>query len=419
MYKKNIVGILLFFCATFVMNYFSFPVFAQKDFKIVKEGDVIIVSNPKKPIPKNGLKKRIVFKEDLSIGVIEGEENYMFGSRVEFNVDKQGNFYISDYDNKRIQKYDAQGNYLLTIGRAGQGPGEFEFLAAVQFDEDDNIYVCDIRNRRVSFFNKKGKFLKQINIPDYFYYMYKDSEGHIIGYRYNWSDEAGIRKYVRKFGLFDEKYNMIKMFQIYKRTFALPENWDKASTAQFYANAYSSSVFKPYIVYTWDKGYIFTGFTDNYEINVFSHEGKLLKKINRAYKPLRVRRKDRSSFIKEIQEDPDIHRIPESERKNVFAKIKFPKYKPAYQDLIILENGWLAVAVDSFENEYALVDLFNKQGRYSTQFESTIFTYDLFFKNGKAFAVAKQEGFPFVKRYAIELQEYKDKKWVKSKIRLY
>ena len=77
------------------------------------------------------------------------------------------------------------------------------------------------------------------------------------------------------------------------------------------------------------------------------------------------------------------------------------------------------MVVDSFENEYALVDLFNKKGRYSAQFESKVFTYDLFFKNGKAYAVAEEEGFPFVKRYAIVLQEYKNKKWVKSKIRLF
>jgi len=50
---------------------------------------------------------------------------------------------------------------------------------------------------------------------------------------------------------------------------------------------------------------------------------------------------------------------------------------------------------------------------------SDVSTFNLFFKNGKGYAVAQEDGFPFVKRYAIELQEYKNNKWVKSKLKLY
>ena len=99
--------------------------------------------------------------------------------------------------------------------------------------------------------------------------------------------------------------------------------------------------------------------------------------------------------------------------------IKLPKYKPAYQKLVILENGWLFVVVDSLENEYALIDLFDEEGRYIAQFKTDVSTFNLFFKNGKAYAVVYENEFPFVKRYAIELQEYKNGKWVKSSIKLY
>jgi hypothetical protein len=49
-----------------------------EEFTIQKVGDVEVISNPKHPIPKDGVRKRIVFEEDLSIGVVEGrEENFL------------------------------------------------------------------------------------------------------------------------------------------------------------------------------------------------------------------------------------------------------------------------------------------------------------------------------------------------------
>ena len=71
--------------------------------------EVVVISNPKTP----ALKMRIVFKEELSIGEVEGDENYMFGSSIGFNTDDEGNFYVADFDSKRILKYDPEGEYTL------------------------------------------------------------------------------------------------------------------------------------------------------------------------------------------------------------------------------------------------------------------------------------------------------------------
>jgi len=45
-----------------------------QDFK-----DVKVISSLKTPKPKDGLKIRIIFEEELSIGVEVGDENYMLG----------------------------------------------------------------------------------------------------------------------------------------------------------------------------------------------------------------------------------------------------------------------------------------------------------------------------------------------------
>ncbi|MFG0252749.1 MAG: 6-bladed beta-propeller [Phycisphaerales bacterium JB038] len=52
--------------------------------------------------------------------------------------------------------FDAEGTHLRTIGREGEGPGEFLFLWDAHPLGDDRIRALDIRNRRVGFFDAHG-----------------------------------------------------------------------------------------------------------------------------------------------------------------------------------------------------------------------------------------------------------------------
>ncbi len=422
--KKIFTSLFFSFLVIGLMHYFSPTVLAQKGFKIEKKDDVIIVSNPKEPIPKNGLKKRIVFKEELSIGVIEGEENYMFGSRIEFNVDKQGNFYVSDRDNKRIQKYDPQGNYLLTIGRAGQGPGEFESLSIPRFNEENSLFVFDRRNRRISFFDYDGNLLKEIHTKIELGDVSVNSKGQILATNFERIKEGNSIKGLEKLTLFDNRFNPIQVLkEIEREPFVTISGSGVHINDQIktLANSISKNIFRPNISYLINNDdLIYFGYPERYRINIFSPEGKCRKIISRNYDPISVSRKDKAIVLKSYSEDPYFIRMyPEKIREKIINAVKFPKYKPAYQFFILMENGWLFVVVDYRENEYALIDLFDKEGRYIAQFKTNVPTQNLFFKNGKAYAVYEEEGFQFVKRYAIELQEYKNKKWVRSNIRLY
>lgn len=93
----------------------------------VEETDgVVVVKNPRMPLDSE---MRIAFVEELSIGVEEGDENYMFGSEVLLNTDAEGNFYVTDWDKRIVNKYDREGRFLKSIGRRGQGPGEFQNIS--------------------------------------------------------------------------------------------------------------------------------------------------------------------------------------------------------------------------------------------------------------------------------------------------
>ena len=74
-------------------------------------------------------------------------------------VDFVGNIYVSEEGNHRIQKFDTRGSYLTKWGRDGNGPGQFKRPWGVACDAMGNVYVVDQENHRVQKFDGNGTFL--------------------------------------------------------------------------------------------------------------------------------------------------------------------------------------------------------------------------------------------------------------------
>jgi DNA-binding beta-propeller fold protein YncE len=79
--------------------------------------------------------------------------------------DNAGNTYISDgYINSRIAKVDKDGNWIKSWGEPGDKPGEFNTPHSIALDANGDVYVADRGNRRIQVFDGEGKFLRQIVI---------------------------------------------------------------------------------------------------------------------------------------------------------------------------------------------------------------------------------------------------------------
>jgi len=95
-----------------------------------------------------------------------GTGNGQFQGPTGITVDKVVDVYVVDSQNNRIQKFDSNGNFLLTWGSAGSGQGQFYFptgagTAIIGLNSTGNIYVADTANNRVEVFNTNGGFLFQ------------------------------------------------------------------------------------------------------------------------------------------------------------------------------------------------------------------------------------------------------------------
>ncbi|MBO9540322.1 protein kinase [bacterium] len=71
----------------------------------------------------------------------------------EITIDRFGNWFVADTLNHRIQVFDPEGNFVLAFGKKGAGPDEFNGPEGLTIGPDDTLYVSDRGNGRVLLLN--------------------------------------------------------------------------------------------------------------------------------------------------------------------------------------------------------------------------------------------------------------------------
>jgi len=77
-------------------------------------------------------------------------------------LDKDGNVYVTDTLNDRVEIYDADGNFISAFGKNGDGPGYFARPKGIAIDSDGHIWVADQVQDRLQVFNREGQLLTWI-----------------------------------------------------------------------------------------------------------------------------------------------------------------------------------------------------------------------------------------------------------------
>jgi DNA-binding beta-propeller fold protein YncE len=94
-----------------------------------------------------------------AIGGAGGGDLGQFSYPTYVTLDPQGNVYVSDTLNSRVQKFDTDGKFVTTFGKAGSAWGEFDKPKGVALDAFGNLYVVDTGWSNVQIFNPKGQIL--------------------------------------------------------------------------------------------------------------------------------------------------------------------------------------------------------------------------------------------------------------------
>lgn len=369
--KKTYSLILVVVC--FFLFAAAFP---QKDKwkgSIEKVNGVVEVKNPKKPIYANEI---VFFEEELSIGMSEGPKDYILNLILSFSADDEGNIFILDMKPYRVKVYDKEGKYVRSIGREGQGPGEFQGPKNIQFTDQNELMICDSGRTAILFFSVEGQFLREIKsqMLNSAGYTLFDSQGNI---------------YLNKFPIREPLYKLLKIFPPYKNSEIVTSFPDsKKRTVPPIRIRFS--------LLPGDR--LIWGIQSEYEFHICDSNGTTIKRIRKDHPAVRVSEDYKEKYFE---------RLPSSFSKK---SQNFSQHFPAFDQFFVDDEGRLFVKtyVKLKGTDKYMIDVFDSEGRYLCQTalkvgdEISLDQDKFVIKDNMLYSEETDEdGFPVLKRYRI------------------
>jgi streptogramin lyase len=91
-----------------------------------------------------------------------GAEGEPFNLPTDLALGPDGEMFITDgYGNARVHKYSPDGELIMSWGKPGKGPGEFNLPHCVWVDRRNRVMVADRQNNRIQFFTLDGEYITE------------------------------------------------------------------------------------------------------------------------------------------------------------------------------------------------------------------------------------------------------------------
>ncbi len=313
--------------------------------------------------------KELRISEVVSISDDSLPEGVVLEIPVSVSLHSSGNVYVCDGTAADIKVFDGLGKFSGTIGRKGQGPGEFSARSLVHVSEHA-LLVWDRSTRKLSLFTLGGRFLKSLEFiqarDGYPMQMRSLPDGRFV------IETERINEQSRRFpqecliGLYSSKLEFIK------KLYARPVYRYKRIFDPGYAE-----VHQPYNprVY-WDvipTGRLVIGCSDRYEIEIHDPDKGKLKIFSGKYTPVRVVEEDQRDYFSQMTVSfvlkSGLRTTKRGAPSYIVDNTSFPKYKPAFDSLRTDSDGniWIHVYREGRDSEKRTFDGFSRDGEYIGQ----------------------------------------------------
>ncbi|MCP4550187.1 MAG: 6-bladed beta-propeller [bacterium] len=120
------------------------------------------MKNPAKGMEKA---KSVELKELWRIGGDTDDEDEFFGFIQALTSDADGNIYLLDGQLNEVKAFSADGEFIMTFGREGEGPGEFIRPGGLFISPGNRVVVQQIVPARLVQFDMEGNPLDDLPLP--------------------------------------------------------------------------------------------------------------------------------------------------------------------------------------------------------------------------------------------------------------
>ncbi len=324
--------------------------------KTTKDG-VAMIMNPAKSVTTA---ETIELKELWRVG---GEDDeVLFGVITDIIADEKGNFYLLDSQLTEIQVYSEDGEFQRTIGREGEGPGEFRLAFNLMLLPSGDIGVLQAFPSKFVGLTPEGEPADAFSLPEtegagFKVLFMAQNAGDEIGvvYGFNEPGEGGFTQ-TSVLSIFDSKGANERKLHSQGSTMSAANPLIAEKEWDAFRNRWAAG----------PDGRIYSAIDfGQYSVNVWNPDGKLAHVIHREY-PNHVRTKEQRDQTLEIY-------------KGFTQRIPIPNIKFEIEDnwnpirtLFARDDGTLWVqtsrgTADVPDGTVGVFDVFDKDGRFDRQ----------------------------------------------------
>jgi hypothetical protein len=369
MKNKNIISVILFI-PIFILVISCQQQKAEWRGTIEEVDGVTVVKNPKEPMYGEDV---FSLDEGLSIGEAEGKEEYMFSQIIDVGVDDEENIYILDFLESHLKVFNKSGEYLRTVGRRGQGPGEIQRAMNIYITHGNEILINDRGARYFHFITLGGQYIRSI----YQGRMSRpkvDTQNNIVA-RETVMNTNEVRFILKKF---DSEMNELFTIFSYER---------EPSPGVL-------NLFAPRCYWEINKNdTIIWGYADKYEFQIHDSDGRLIRKIIKDYSPVIITKEEKQEWTEsrygEQGVPPDI-------------KVSWKPHHNVFQFMNVDDEGRIFVQTyeKAADGSGYYCDVFDSEGKYIAKIP--LKTQPWVWKRGKLYTIEEdEEGYQIIKRYKV------------------
>jgi len=244
----------------------------------------------------------------------------------------EGDVFILDTDSHHILKFDSKGKYLKTIGREGQGPGDFSIPTSMTI-KNDHIYVYEFGNYRFSVLDNQGKFLKIIKTKQAFGWVRKLAwlpNGDVVMEHFR-NHRTGENPQESLLNLYTKDFK-------FKKTLV-------SKRIKHFIYVQTVMLRQPYpdtLIWDWDGiSKLVYGFSRTFQLTLFDFSSGKKKIIDHKYEPVGITQQEKDEFFKDYNWEGK--RLKGKVPKVMIDNSPFPEHKPPFFNMAFDHEGNLIV----------------------------------------------------------------------------
>jgi hypothetical protein len=345
--------------------------------------------------------RSVTFVEELSVG---GEEYDMLFRPMRFIVDREGSIYISDLQDQTIKVFGPNGEFIRSIGRKGEGPGEFAYLGSQTFLPDGRLLAMDSMTMRLNLFDPEGTYLASHHWTQRPGRLLYATDSTCVMDKYTFERDkgplAGRKLFVKKF---DFEGNEIQTFGEFKTEEGKVHT--ESSSGGGGVVLLISPPHAPHSIFAADQARhcLYHCVNNEYMIEVFNDDGKVIRRFDRPYEPLPFTSEDAEKFRSRYEDS-----TMEGLKKRVQG-MSMPAVKTIIPKMLVDDVGnlWVETHEQREEEEkvFTAYDIFNPDGYYEAKVWTDV-KPEIFVK-GKMYRMHRDEetGYSLFKRYRVVWNE--------------